>query len=77
MITGRVINDDGKKITVMTDPVDPTKTAEIQKDDIDEMRPAKTSLMPDKLLNELNQQELLDLLAYLMSRGNPNAIEFQ
>ena len=77
VITGRVINDDGKKITVMTDPVDPTKTAEIQKDDIDEMRPAKTSLMPDKLLNELNQQELLDLLAYLMSRGNPNAIEFQ
>ncbi len=27
--------------------------------------------MPDKLLDALNDQEVLDLIAYLMSRGNP------
>ena len=31
-----------------------------------------TSLMPADLLNELNQDEVLDLMAYLLSRGNPN-----
>ena len=33
-------------------------------------------MMPAKLMNTLNQDEVLDLLAYLMSRGNPNDAVF-
>jgi hypothetical protein len=32
--------------------------------------------MPEKLLDVLNQDELLDLLAYLLSRGNPEDLMF-
>jgi len=34
-------------------------------------------LMPAKLLNELNQEEVLDLLAYMLSRGNPHSNMFK
>ena len=39
-------------------------------DDIEVMEPSKLSLMPSDLLKTLNEDEVLDLLAYLLSRGN-------
>jgi putative heme-binding domain-containing protein len=75
--SGRVTNDVGGKLTVSVDAVDPTKTVVIEKSNVDEMEPAKASLMPAKLLNELNQNEVLDLLAYMLSRGNPQSNMFK
>ena len=69
--TGRILNDADGKLTILTDPVDATKVVTIAKDDVDEVLPSRTSLMPEKLLNQLNRDEVLDLLAFLMSRGNP------
>jgi putative heme-binding domain-containing protein len=74
--SGRVTNDAGGEFTVSVDAVDPTKTVVIKKSNVDEMAPAKVSLMPAKLLNELNQDEVLDLLAYMLSRGNPQSAMF-
>jgi hypothetical protein len=74
--SGRVTNDAGGELTVSVDAVDPTKTVVIKKSNVDEMAPAKASLMPAKLLNELNQDEVLDLLAYMLSRGNPQSAMF-
>ncbi len=71
-ITGRVASDDGKKLTVLVNPEDITKVEEVAKDDIDEMVPSNVSLMPKDLLKPLNRDEVLNLLAYLLSRGNPN-----
>ncbi|AGA31012.1 c-type cytochrome [Singulisphaera acidiphila] len=70
--TGRVVNESDKAITLVVDPEDPTKVVEIPKTDVDEQAPSKVSLMPDKLLDPLNQNEVLDLLAYLLSRGEAN-----
>lgn len=77
VLAGRVTSETEKEVTVLTDPVDATKLVTLAKDDIDEMLPSKQSLMPEKLLNTLNKEEVLDLLAFLKSRGNPNAIEFK
>jgi len=74
--SGRVTNDVDGELTVSIDAVDPTKTVVIKKSNVDEMEPAKVSLMPAKLLNELNQDEVLDLLAYMLSRGNPQSNMF-
>ena len=71
VITGRIATDDGKKLTILIDPEDATKVVELAKDKVDSLEPSKTSLMPKDLVSVLNEQELLDLLAYLMSRGNP------
>ena len=74
--TGRILSETDDELIVLTDPVDITKVVEIAKDDVDEKLPSPTSMMPAKLMNTLNQDEVLDLLAYLMSRGNPNDAVF-
>lgn len=77
VITGRVVSEQDGKLTVLVDPEDATKVVTVDKDDIDDMQPSKTSLMPNDLLNPLNETELLDLIAYLMSRGNPEDTMFK
>ena len=44
---------------------------------IEEMVPAKVSMMPQGLLNTLDEEEVLDLMAYLLSRGDRNNEMFQ
>jgi len=69
--TGRVVSDAADSITVVVDPENSSKVIEIKKADIDEMTASKVSLMPKDLLKTLNEDEMLDLMAYLLSRGNP------
>jgi hypothetical protein len=45
---------------------------EIKKEDVEDVKPSNISLMPEKLINGLNENEVLDLLAYMLSRGDPN-----
>ncbi|MFN7771002.1 MAG: c-type cytochrome [Planctomycetaceae bacterium] len=70
--TGRLVGDNGKVIRLVTDPEDSSKTVEIAKDQIEEQQLSATSLMPADLLKPLNESEVLDQFAYLLSRGNPN-----
>jgi hypothetical protein len=49
---------------------DPNAIEAIDRKSIEEMGPSKTSMMPTGLLNTLNDEELLDLMAYLLSRGD-------
>lgn len=77
VITGRITSENDNTVTVLIDPVDPTKIIELAKADIEQTQPSRVSLMPKDLLNSLNEDEVLDLLAYMMSRGNPNAPLFK
>jgi putative heme-binding domain-containing protein len=75
--TGKIVSETDKAMTMLVDPEDPTKVVEIPKDDVESSMPSKTSLMPEKLFDSLNENEVLDLLAYLLSRGNPDDPMFQ
>ncbi len=44
----------------------------LQLDDVQEMRPSPLSQMPTELIAMLNAEEVRDLVAYLMSAGNPD-----
>ena len=77
LIAGRVVSEQEGILTVVTDPFDATRIIKIKKDDIDQIRPSPTSLMPENLLDKLNKDEVLDLIAYILSRGNPNGRMFQ
>jgi len=67
---GRIISETEKSITILTDPEDSTKVVEVSPEKIQEMIPSKVSIMPADLLKPLNENEVLDLLAYLLSRGD-------
>jgi len=69
---GKIVNDANGKYTIVVDPEDSTKVVEVKKEDVESMKLSNISLMPEKLLSPLNENEVLDMLAYLLSRGDPN-----
>ena len=70
VIVGRIVNLAGDTVQVNTNMADPNAIEAIDRKSIEEMGPSKTSMMPTGLLNTLNDEELLDLMAYLLSRGD-------
>lgn len=76
-VTGKIVSESPDKIIVVINPEDSTKVREIKKSEIEEIEPSPTSLMPKDLLKELNENEVYDLLAYLLSRGDPNSPMFK
>jgi putative heme-binding domain-containing protein len=68
--TGRILADSTKEIVLLTDPEDSTKIVTIARDDIEDEHDSPVSLMPSGLLKPLSEDEVLNLLAYLLSRGN-------
>jgi putative heme-binding domain-containing protein len=75
--TGVVVNLNGDRITVNTDPADPYKRVDIDRKQIELMEPAKVSLMPAGLLAPLTKEEILDLVAYVISGGDPGHDAFE
>ena len=45
---------------------------ERQRSEIEEQHPSPVSMMPTGSLDTLNRDEILDLIAYLRSGGNPS-----
>jgi putative heme-binding domain-containing protein len=70
VVTGRVTNLHADGLTINTNMLDPNATITVKRSDIDTMEPSKTSMMPSGLLNTLHEDELLDLMAFLLSRGD-------
>jgi putative heme-binding domain-containing protein len=77
IVTGRVVNESGDSLIVVTDPEDSSKVVEIPKKSIEATKTSTVSLMPEKLLSPLNQDEVLDLVAYLLSRGDASDAMFR
>ncbi|HTU89522.1 MAG TPA: c-type cytochrome [Gemmataceae bacterium] len=75
--SGRIVNETKDKLTILLDPEDSTKIAEVKKSAVEAVKPSAASLMPEGLLKALNDNEVLDLLAYLLSRGDPKSPMFR
>ena len=77
VITGRIVNLAGDAFRVSENMLDPGNLTSVDRKQIEEMVPAKVSMMPQGLLNTLDEEEVLDLMAYLLSRGDRNNEMFQ
>jgi putative heme-binding domain-containing protein len=75
--TGRIITENKNVLIMVTDPEDSTKIVEIKKSDVESQQPSPISLMPQGLLKPLSEREVLDLLAFLLSRGDPKDAMFK
>lgn len=76
-IHGRIINLAGDSFRVQTDMLNPGALQSVDRKQIDEIIPSKISMMPEGLLNVLTEEEILDLMAYLLSRGDRTNAMFQ
>ena len=75
-VTGKPVRVNRTTITVETDPLRQT-TVGVKRAEIEESYPANISPMPSGLVNVLTAEEILDLLAFLKSGGNPGDAAFQ
>ena len=74
-VIGTVEREDEKSVTVRTSPLLPQTTV-LQKADVQGRELSPISPMPPSLLNVLTQAQILDLLAYLESGGDPKHRDF-
>jgi hypothetical protein len=64
-------------VHINTDMQDPGSTVRMNRNNIDSMKPSKVSMMPAGLLDTLKEGEVLDLLAYMLSRGDRTSAMFK
>lgn len=69
-LTGVVVNMNGNRVTVNTDMFDPNQRVNVNRPDVASIEPSKVSPMPPGLLNLMREDEVMDLLAYIISGGN-------
>ncbi len=71
VVVGEIVNLSAKGMSVRTDALSPSALTIIKHDDVDEITPSKTSMMPEGLLETLSHEEIVELLAYLAT-GDKN-----
>ncbi len=71
-ILGRLINEDDGKYVVSQNPFSPQTLRDIPKVDVVSVGHSQVSLMLPGLTNRLNDEELKDLIAYMVAGGNPD-----
>jgi putative heme-binding domain-containing protein len=76
VVVGRVVNLAGDNIKINTNMLDPTAVTDVDHRMVEEISPSPTSMMPAGLMNTFNEEEALDLLAYLLSRGDRTSAMF-
>ena len=76
-VTGRIGNLSGKNYLVSENMLDPGKFTAVNRDEVEELIPSPVSQMPQGLVDTLTQKEILDLMAYLRSGGNPDHVAFK
>lgn len=76
-LLGRIVLQEGGELKVMTNPFAPTALFTLQDSEVAKVETQAISMMPPGLINVLSAEELLDLLAYIMSSGNPEAPAFK
>jgi len=57
--------------------LDPNGLTRVDVKKVESMTPSKTSMMPTGLLDTFQEDEILDLVAYLLSRGDRSNKMFQ
>ena len=75
-ITGRLVSETDDTLLLEVDPFSSARQ-KMERRAVKEIRPSQISPMPDGLLNILNKEEILDLLAYLQAGGKADSSAFQ
>lgn len=67
-VVGKVVDDKDGKLIIAMNPFDMQQHTEIAKADVKSTKASAASPMPPALINRLNEEELKDLLAYLLGK---------
>ncbi len=74
-VVGIIVAEDKTSVTIQSGPA-PAEPQKIAIKDIKSRRPSALSIMPAGLLNTLDKEQILDLLAYLLANGEADNAAF-
>ncbi len=77
IMTGVVVNLSGDGVTLNTDLTDPNQRVNIDRKEVKSIELSPVSPMPPMLLAMLKKEEILDLLAYVLSGGDKGNAMFK
>ncbi len=77
VITGRIVNLSADNVMVNTNMLEPGANTTVDRKLIESIKPSKISLMPAGLMDTFKEDEVLDLMAYILSRGDRNGAMFK
>ena len=70
-VLGRVVSEKDGVLSLVQSGFAPNTLTKVNKADVVSTKGSKISMMPPGLINSMNAEELKDLIAYLVSQGNP------
>jgi putative heme-binding domain-containing protein len=76
-VVGKLVNEDNRNYYISQNPFAPDEVKEIRKRSVADVKVSEVSIMMPNLINPLNEEELKDLMAYLMSGGEENHPVYQ
>ncbi|WP_192346109.1 c-type cytochrome [Algoriphagus sp. Y33] len=76
-VMGRIVNEDETSYSVSQNPFSPDVLRKVEKNKVSTVKDSKISVMMPGLINRLNEEELKDLMAYLISGGKANHKVYQ
>ncbi len=76
VLTGVVVNLNGDSVTLNTDLSDPDQRVGVDRKEVKSIEVSKVSPMPPMLLAMLKRDEILDLVAFILSGGDENHAMF-
>jgi putative heme-binding domain-containing protein len=72
VLTGLVLEETPEVVRVIENPLAKSDAVALRPEQIAARHKSASSIMPKGLLDKLSREEVLDLIAYVVARGNPN-----
>ena len=76
-VTGMIMEESDDVVKIVIDPLAKDQITVIKQDEIDARKRAKQSQMPAGMVDKLSREEIIDLIAYVLSNANPKHNMFQ
>ena len=76
-ISGLVMEEDDEVVKIVVDPLAKDQLTILKKDEIEGRKKAKVSQMPAGMVDKLSREEIIDLIAYVLSNADPKHKMFE
>ena len=71
-ISGMIIEESDDLVKIVVDPLAKDQITVLKQEEIETRKKATQSQMPAGMIDKLSREEIIDLIAYVLSNANPN-----
>jgi putative heme-binding domain-containing protein len=76
LLTGLIVDENKAQLKILENPLAKADPIVVRIDNIASKKKSPTSIMPKGLIDQLTREEILDLVAYIAARGDPQHESF-